>query len=29
MMHDGLIDPFNGMVMAQTGNRIAEQFWNN
>ena len=26
MMHDGLIDPFNGMVMAQTGNRIAEQF---
>ena len=26
MMNDGLIDPFNGMVMAQTGNRIAEQF---
>jgi len=26
MMHDGLIDPFNRMVMAQTGNRIAEQF---
>ena len=26
MMHDGLVDPFNGMVMAQTGNRIAEQF---
>ncbi len=26
MMHDGLIDPFNGMVMAQTGNRIAEQY---
>ena len=25
MMNDGLIDPFNGMVMAQTGNRIAEQ----
>ena len=25
-MNDGLIDPFNGMVMAQTGNRIAEQF---
>ena len=26
MMNDGLIDPFNGMLMAQTGNRIAEQF---
>jgi len=26
MMNDGLIDPFNGMVMAQTGNRIANQF---
>jgi len=26
MMNDGLIDPFNGMMMAQTGNRIAEQF---
>jgi len=26
MMNDGLVDPFNGMVMAQTGNRIAEQF---
>ena len=26
MLNDGLIDPFNGMVMAQTGNRIAEQF---
>ena len=26
MMNDGLIDPFNGMVMAETGNRIAEQF---
>jgi acetyl-CoA C-acetyltransferase len=26
MMNDGLIDPFNGMIMAQTGNRIAEQF---
>ena len=26
MMNDGLIDPFNGMVMAQTGNRIAELF---
>ena len=26
MLNDGLIDPFNGMMMAQTGNRIAEQF---
>ena len=26
MMNDGLIDAFNGMVMAQTGNRISEQF---
>ena len=26
MMNDGLIDAFNGMIMAQTGNRIAEQF---
>ncbi len=26
MMVDGLIDPINGMVMAQTGNRIAEKF---
>mgnify|MGYP000984793613 FL=1 len=26
MMTDGLIDPINGMVMAQTGNRIAEKF---
>ena len=26
MMHDGLIDPLNGMVMAETGNRIAEQY---
>ena len=26
MLNDGLIDPFNGMIMAQTGNRIAEQF---
>jgi acetyl-CoA C-acetyltransferase len=26
MMHDGLIDSFNGMIMAQTGNRIAEKF---
>ena len=26
MMNDGLIDPFNGMVMAQTGNRIAKQY---
>jgi acetyl-CoA C-acetyltransferase len=26
MMIDGLIDPINGMVMAQTGNRIAEKF---
>jgi len=26
MMHDGLIDSFNGMMMAQTGNRIAEKF---
>ena len=26
MMNDGLIDPFNGMVMAQTGNHIAKQF---
>ncbi len=26
MMNDGLIDPFNGMVMAETGNRIAKQF---
>ena len=26
MWNDGLVDPFNGMVMAQTGNRIAEQF---
>ena len=26
MLNDGLIDPFNEMIMAQTGNRIAEQF---
>ena len=26
MMTDGLIDPINGMVMAQTGNRIAKKF---
>ncbi len=26
MLNDGLIDAFNGMIMAQTGNRIAEQF---
>ena len=26
MMNDGLIDAFNGMMMAQTGNRISEQF---
>ena len=26
MLNDGLIDSFNGMMMAQTGNRIAEQF---
>ena len=26
MLNDGLIDPFNGMMMAETGNRIAEQF---
>ena len=26
MLNDGLIDQFNGMMMAQTGNRIAEQF---
>ncbi len=26
MMNDGLIDAMNGMVMAQTGNRIAKQF---
>ena len=26
MMNDGLVDAFNGMIMAQTGNRIAEQF---
>jgi len=26
MLNDGLIDAFNGMMMAQTGNRIAEQF---
>jgi acetyl-CoA C-acetyltransferase len=26
MLNDGLVDAFNGMIMAQTGNRIAEQF---